>query len=88
MIRVEIDKGAYEPKKEVKYPYVGKHPNSGTVMLILDPHTGVKLVKGVGATAGSAAVGTVLTTVPTFEYEPLAEGESLTITNAWEIANG
>ena len=89
MIRAQIDKGTYEPKKEVKYPYIATTRGGKVVLVLREDLENDDVSEGVILRQGSDALS--VGNIAHFDDDnltPLAEGESLVITNTWEIADG
>ncbi|MFG1501680.1 hypothetical protein ABMA70_15850 [Halobacteriovorax sp. XZX-3] len=83
MIRAEIDKGTYEPKRICDYPRIGVHRHTRLVILFTRAGTGTVLHSG----STQHEVGTAKEDWLEDNFQVLEEGQSLTLTNTWEIAN-
>lgn len=89
MIRAEIDKGPYEPKKVVKFPYLGV-TQLGTLLLVQgdDPDEpdmviGIVLRSNHGRTESAGYEASFSSN----RITPLEEGKSVTLSNTWELAD-
>ncbi|AAM28380.1 hypothetical protein [Vibrio phage VpV262] len=88
MIRVEIDQGTYEPRKEVKCPYLAT-TDMGRVVLVIEhvSTTDAKVVVLKSYEDGAKEVGRFTSEFNRNALHPFEEGQSLVFTNEWEIVN-
>ena len=88
MIRVEIDKGEYRPKKQPKLPYLAT-TNGGKVVLAIgvDEDDDDVLECVVLRPAADRLQAGDLHSFDRDSLIPLKEDETLVLTNTWEIVN-
>lgn len=86
MIRTEVDKGEYVPKKEVKYPKL-MVSNMGAVVLFIEYGRGTVLREGNGWGSDCTKVGKVSNNFAMSEFRNLEEGEQVILTNTLEVVD-
>lgn len=84
MINTIHDKPPFEPEKTVAYPFIGGCAKSGLVVLFTRRHCGTVLQLG---TTTNYKLGEVSTNWDMGAFTALPEGESITLSNKWEIAD-
>jgi len=86
---IQHDRIPYEPKKELKLPYWAI-TDAGRVVLItaINGRAARATVIQQKDSEDGYEVGDVMPQLALGAVMPLAEGESLIITNTWEIADG